>query len=106
MLDHIDVVLLLTLNKKQYKLSDNLLISALYTQYGYWDERYTELVTNPANMPKTYQIVQRMRELGYSPGYISEYLTISKQAVSQHLAKDTKKQYINPFIYNLERPRN
>lgn len=106
--NHTDIFLYLTLIREQYELSIKSMIPAVMKMTGLsLDEKDIQLVLDDPHKPDTGQLARAMREKGYSPGFIGDYLKIKASTVSYHLGKGEHaiKPYVNPTLYALDKYR-
>lgn len=104
--EHLDYYILMTLIKQQQGISNIQLSNIMSEKLGVpFSLQDVENATMGNNAPKTYDLVRRMKELGYSPGFISEYLGVSKQSVSYHLGRIQNSAYVNPYIHAIQHAR-
>lgn len=72
------------------------------TQKVTWNPEYEDMFLAQHIRPRTAQLVQFLRTEGYTTAFISDYLGISRQSVSNANAKHIP-EYINPFLHGLQR---
>lgn len=96
---HIEVFHYLTMLKDQFDLNLKEVIPTLerFFDLPYMPniqaERFLDIYLRFP--PDNTQYAQYLKDIGYSPGFIAKYLSITPGTVSYHLSRIVKNEYIN-----------
>lgn len=101
---HMDVFFFLTKIKEDMKLSLKELKPFLQQSFDMSDKSdpTDEQISHLTDLfvrfpPDNTQKINYLRDLGYSPGFISKYLGLTPSTVSYHLNRKEKGEYINGY---------